>query len=96
MSLLIGVSYTYLAKRFEKNKVFYFFIGFMVSWSTRFVYLLIYGFSTDFKIEEGFVGNRYLSVLLSIIIPYLFFIALRKRLVKKSLENNNLDEIGKE
>ena len=86
----------YLAKRFEKNNTFYFCIGFFVSLAIRIIYLLIYGFFTDFKIREDLEYNRNLSILLSVIISYILFGFLRKRLKNKNLEYQSINEIGKE
>ena len=86
----------YLAKRFEKNKTLYFCIGFFVSLAIRIIYLLIYGFFTDFKIREELEYNRNLSILLSVIISYILFGFLRKRLKNKNLEYQSINEIGKE
>ncbi len=84
----------YLAKRFQKNNIFYFCIGFFVSLTIRIIYLLIYGFFTDFKLQQDFEYNRNLSVLLSVIISCLFFGFLRKRLKNKNLDYQNINEIG--
>ncbi len=56
--------------------------------------MLIYGFITDFEILQSFSFNRNLSVLLSIIIPYILFIILRKKLEKESLKKSKINEIG--
>lgn len=94
-SLFIGGCFIYLAKRYNKSQVFYFCLGFFASLAIRFVYLLIYGFSTNFSVQEDFSYNRNLSVLLSIIIPYGLFILLRKKLEKKYNSDTDIDEIGK-
>lgn len=94
-SIFIGGCFIYLAKRFNKNKVFYFCIGFFTSLTIRFLYLLIYGFITDFKIHQDFQYNRNLSILLSVIIPYILFVFLRKRLQKNNSDYQNINDIGK-
>ncbi|AUC22631.1 hypothetical protein BTO15_11265 [Polaribacter sejongensis] len=93
-SIFVGVCFMYLAKRFQKNNIFYFCIGFFVSLTIRIIYLLIYGFFTDFKLQQDFEYNRNLSVLLSVIISCLFFGFLRKRLKNKNLDYQNINEIG--
>ena len=95
-SIFIGGCFIYLAKRFDKNKTFYFCIGFFTSLAIRFLYLLIYGFITDFKIQQDFQSNRNLSILLSVIIPYILFVFLRKRLQKNNSDYQNINDIGKE
>ena len=95
-SLFIGGCFIYLAKRFSKNKIFYFCVGFFSSFAIRFIYLLIYGFVTDFKIEQDFQYNRNLSVLLSVMIPYILFVLLRKKLNKEDTDDLNINDIGKE
>ena len=84
----------YLAKRFQKNNIFYFCIGFFVSLTIRIIYLLIYGFFTDFKLQQDFESNRNLSVLLSVILSYFLFVFLRKKLKNKNLDYQNINEIG--
>ena len=95
-SIFIGGCFIYLAKRFNKNKIFYFCVGFFTSLAIRFMYLLIYGFITDFEVQQDFQYNRNLSILLSVIIPYVLFVFLRKRLQNKNSEYQNINDIGKE
>lgn len=95
-SIFIGGCFIYLAKRFSKNKIFYFCVGFFTSLVIRFIYLLIYGVITNFEFQQDFQYNRNLSVLLSVIIPYLLFVFLRKRLQNKNSDYENINDIGKE
>ena len=96
VSIFIGICFVFLAKRFQKNKIFYFCIGFFFSLIIRIIYLLIYGYFTDFKLREDFEYNRNISVLLSVIIPYLFFVFVRRRLQSENSDYQNINEIGKE
>lgn len=95
-SIFIGGCFIYLAKRFKKNKIFYFCVGFFTSLLIRFIYLFIYGFITDFNFRKDFQDNRNLSVLLSVIIPYILFVFLRKRLQLNNSDYQNINDIGKE
>lgn len=95
-SIFIGVCYTYLAKRYQKNQLIYFFIGFIISIVIRLIYLLVYGFFKDFKITQEYNYNKNLSVLLSIIIPYILFMILRKRLANNNGNDTDINDIGKE
>ena len=71
-------------------------MGFFTSLAIRFLYLLIYGFITDFEIHQDFQDNRNLSILLSVIIPYILFVFLRKRLQKNNTDYQDINDIGKE
>lgn len=95
-SIFIGGCFIYLAKRFHKNKIFYFCVGFFTSLAIRFIYLLVYGVITDFEFRQDFQYNRNLSVLLSVIIPYILFVFLRKKLQKEDTDDLNINDIGKE
>ncbi len=95
-SVFIGSCFVYLAKRYQKNQVIYFFIGFTISIAIRLIYLLVYGFVKDFEITQEYSYNKNLSVLLSIIIPYILFVFLRKRLAKNNGNDTDINEIGKE
>lgn len=92
----MGVCFVVLAKRYRKNKLIYFCIGFLSSFSLRILYLIIYGFFTDFKVNEGLDYQRNLSVLCSLIISYILFVILRKKIKENTTEYADIDEIGTE
>lgn len=96
ISIFVGICFVFLAKRYQKSQFVYFFIGLFASLSIRVFYLLIYGFVTDFKINQEFNYHKNLSILLSIIVSYLFFIILKKRLQTNYSDDANINEIGKE
>lgn len=92
----MGVCFVVLAKRYRKNKLIYFCIGFLSSFSVRIFYLIIYGFFTDFKVNEGLDYHRNLSILCSLIISYTLFVIIRKKLKENTTEYVYIDDIGKE
>lgn len=86
----------YLAERYQKNQIIYFCYGFIISLAIRCIYLFIYGFTNNFKISEAYNYNRNLSIILSIVIPYILFVFLRKKLAKENENDADVNEIGKE
>ncbi|WP_405606058.1 hypothetical protein [Polaribacter sp. Asnod1-A03] len=57
---------------------------------------MIYGFINDFKISESYDYNKNLSIILSIVIPYILFVYFRKKLAKENRNDTDVNEIGKE
>jgi len=96
ISIFIGGCFVFLAKRYQKNQTTYFSLGFFICFSVRFIYLIIFGFISDFKINTEYTYHRNLSVLLSVIISYIAFIIIRKKLHKLSPEKPDINKIGKE
>lgn len=96
ISIFIGVSFIFLAKRYQKSQVFYFCIGFFTCLIVRIIYLVIYGLITDFKINQSFSYHRNISIIISIIISYVLFRLLKERLHSKNSEYHNINEIGKQ
>ncbi|WP_298764985.1 hypothetical protein [uncultured Polaribacter sp.] len=90
----MGICFVVLAKRYCKNKFIFFCIGFLSSFSVRILYLIIYGFFTDFKVNEGLDYHRNLSVLCSLIISYILFVVIRKKIKENTTEYVDIDEIG--
>lgn len=96
ISVFIGWSFVYLAKKYQKSQVGYFCMGVFVCLAVRFIYLIIYGFITDFSITSAYSYHRNLSIILSVILSYIVFIIVRKYLEKRSLEHLEIENIGKE
>lgn len=94
-SVYIGICFIFLAKRYQKNQLMYFSIGFFGCLGVRLFYLIIYGFITDFTININFNYHRNLSITLSLIISYILFRIIKKRLKEKNSEYSDINEIGK-
>ncbi len=95
-SVFIGWSFVFLAKKYQKNQAFYFCIGFFVCLIFRIVYLLIYGVFTNFKVHQNLDNHRNLSIVLSIIVSFIVFILIKKRLQKNNAAIPKINDIGKE
>lgn len=95
ISFFIGGCFIYLAKRFDKSQILYFFIGFFTCLLVRILYLIFYGFLTDFEIDEQFNFHKNLSIIISIVIAYITFMLIKKYLQKQNVGYKELDEIGK-
>jgi hypothetical protein len=96
ISVFIGWSFVFLAKRYRKSQAVYFCVGFFICLAVRFIYLIIYGLVSDFKINIAFSYHRNLSILLSLMISYIVFTIIRKNLQKVNSENPDIEKIGKE
>lgn len=96
IAVFIGWSYVYLAKKFKKNKIIYFCIGFFICLIFRIGYLFFYGVITDYKVDQDLNHHKNLSIVLSIIVAYVLFRLLRSALQDNNSETPNINEIGKE
>ncbi|PQJ77718.1 hypothetical protein [Polaribacter porphyrae] len=96
ISIFIGGCFVFLAKKYRKNLITYFCIGFFICLAIRILYLLIYGLITDFSINQNFDNHRNLSVLFSIMISYVFFRILKAKLHKENPNHFDINDIGKE
>lgn len=92
----MGICFVFLAKRYQKNNVIYFCLGFVISLLVRIIYLVLYGLVTDFKVDQNFDYHRNLSIVLSIIISIICFRLMKMFLEKKSKANLEIDEIGEQ
>ena len=93
--IFIGVCFFFLAKRYTKNKVLYFLLGFSICFSIRILYLFLLGFYKEFKIDYLFSYHQHYSILLSICVSYFIFLFLKRRLKKQDNTFVNIDSIGK-
>ena len=95
VSIFIGVCFVYLAKRYTRSEAKYFIIGFVICFLVRIIYLLIYGYFSDFQFNGNYDLHKNYSILLSLIISFIIFKRLSKRMKKQSLKSLDIDEIGK-
>lgn len=95
VSIFIGICFVFLAKRYQKNKVFYFCVGFFVCLLIRIIYLVIYGFITDFVITQNLNHHKNISILISIVISYLIFRVFKYQL-EINIEDVDINDIGKQ
>lgn len=96
ISLFIGWSFVFLAKKHQKSQVFYFCIGFFGCLCSRIAYLLMYGLITDFSVTQDLDIHRDLSIIFSVIICYVLFRLMKNKLQKNNSEVPTIDDIGKE
>ncbi len=96
IAVFIGWSFVYLAKKYQKNKIIYFCIGFFICLIFRIVYLFFYGIITDFKVDQDLDNHRNLSIVLSIIVSYFLFRFIRYKLHQNDSNIPDINEIGKE
>lgn len=96
ISIFIGGCFVFLAKKYQKSELIYFCIGFFICLAIRIIYLLIYGLITDFSINQNFDDHRNLSILLSIIVSYIFFRVFKIRLHRENSNEVDINDIGKQ
>ncbi len=96
VSIFIGICFVFLAKRYQKSQSLYFCIGFFVSVVLRIIYLLIYGFFTDFEVSNELDYHKNLSIVFSLIISYFLFRILKRRLKENNSDYSDINEIGKQ
>ncbi|RCS27336.1 hypothetical protein DUT90_04280 [Polaribacter sp. WD7] len=94
-SVFIGVCFVYLAKRYQKNEIQYFIFGFLLCFGIRVGYLFVYGYFNNFTITQSYSEHKSFSILVSIIVSYIVFTLIRKRIKKKNTASLDINEIGK-
>ena len=57
--------------------------------------MLTYGLLTDFDVNNDLVYHRNLSVIVSLIVAYVLFRVLTRRLKKINSNSSEINEIGK-
>lgn len=96
VSFVLGFLFLILARENKKQLILYFSIGFFFSLSIRLMYLLVYGFFSDFSIKAGYNSHKQYSIIASIAATYILYRILKKK-IKTTQENQKaeVDDIGK-
>lgn len=92
---MLGFLFLILARENEKNLLIYFCIGFFFSLSIRIVYLIIYGFFTDFNITGTYNQHKNYSIALSILGTYILYKILKKNIkTERQKREDEVEDIG--
>ncbi len=70
-------------------------MGFFICLTLWLIYIISYGIITNFKVDNDLDYHRNLSIFFSLIICYIIFIIVRKKLKKNYSDDLEINEIGK-
>ena len=91
-----GFIFSFLAKKYNKSKIKYFFIGVFSFLIIHMIYMLVFGLITDFKVDEELNIHRKYSMVLSFCFSYVSYKVFKSRLYKeKESKPLEIQEIGK-
>ena len=91
----IGIIFSFLAKKYKKSKIKYFFLGVFSFLLIHMIYMVVYGLLTDFKIDEKLNIHRKYSMILSFCFSFVFYKILKSHLFKeKESKSLEIKEIG--
>lgn len=91
-----GSLFSFLAKKYNKNKIKYFFIGILSFLIIHIIYMILFGLINGFKVSEELNIHRKYSMILSFSFSYISYKLLKSRLDKeKESESSEIQDIGK-
>lgn len=94
--IFIGILFSFLANKYKKSKIKYFFFGVFSFLIVHLIYMAVFGLITDFKLSYELNVHRKYSMILSFCFSYISYKIIKFRLFKeKESKPSEIHELGK-